>query len=330
MSFYKNFSDHDRVVSTNPLPEEVQFLNVSEKLGDTWHSASNSPFNFTQYAMGGLNFTTSEHMFDLTFGSLISSNYIQTNIYNQFGKILLGHEYDGSIKKFTLLEDFRGNFDETLSSSLPAAFIFNISRSQTKDRIKNGTFDLEVIVSGTYENGKTIHLMDSGSYIHEGAGGHHYGILQASSSDPGVLASGDQKSSVGYIFYEAGIAVISPFIFMENSGSYDLMNNLSQNVCGLLESDICQYANSLEQKLNGTSGEIINMNEFFANKIKNVEFISITELNSTIYFCRAYNHEFNYSSNPSYIKDGEIIVKNGDPEEPSRAYITTVGLLHRS
>lgn len=56
---------------------------------------------------------------------------------------------------------------------------------------------------------------------------------------------------------------------------------------------------------------------------------AVTELNSTIYFCRAFNNEFNYSSNPTYIDSNcQIRVKMDDPMVEPHAYITTVGLYN--
>ena len=62
-------------------------------------------------------------------------------------------------------------------------------------------------------------------------------------------------------------------------------------------------------------------------RIKNISFNNTTELNSTIYFCRANAHEFNYSSNPTYLDGSEIRVRpaNNADAEPV-AYVTSVGL----
>ena len=57
-------------------------------------------------------------------------------------------------------------------------------------------------------------------------------------------------------------------------------------------------------------------NDFFNNT---------TELNSTIYFCRINNNEFNYSSNPTYLSGSRINVKQTRDDNPV-SYITTVGL----
>ena len=50
-----------------------------------------------------------------------------------------------------------------------------------------------------------------------------------------------------------------------------------------------------------------------------------TEINSTIYFCRAPVNKFNYSSNPTYISGSKMLVKNVSLDSPV-SYITSVGL----
>jgi len=61
------------------------------------------------------------------------------------------------------------------------------------------------------------------------------------------------------------------------------------------------------------------------HRIKSISFNNTTELNSTIYFCRANHNEFNYSSNPTYIQNSKIAVKNVNTDIPI-SYITTIGL----
>lgn len=60
-------------------------------------------------------------------------------------------------------------------------------------------------------------------------------------------------------------------------------------------------------------------------RIDAIEFQNTTELNSTIYFCRANHNEFNYSSNPSYC-DGSRIVNKDTSQDAPVSYITTIGL----
>ena len=63
-------------------------------------------------------------------------------------------------------------------------------------------------------------------------------------------------------------------------------------------------------------------------RIKNVQFNNSTEINSTVYFCRAPHNKFNYSSNPTYLSGGAVRVKNSTRENPPIAYITTIGLYN--
>ena len=54
-----------------------------------------------------------------------------------------------------------------------------------------------------------------------------------------------------------------------------------------------------------------------------------TQIQSTIYFCRAAPGEFNYSSNPTFTDSNgnmNVIEDATDPTERSFVFITTVGL----
>ena len=105
----------------------------------------------------------------------------------------------------------------------------------------------------------------------------------------------------GALFYEAGILVM-------NSASINASSSPSDLVLATAPSD---GAGIITSSLNYLTAS------------------AVTELNSTIYFCRAFNNEFNYSSNPTYIDgDCQIRVKMDDPMTEPHAYITTVGLYN--
>lgn len=340
MSFYKYFSENDRVVSSRPLPENQSLSSGSEE-SKPWQTKTSSPYNFVDFASGSQDYQNSQHMLSITYGAynastLEANQKLQHNVYNQFAKTLLGHDVDNNIKKFQLLE---GVTNPTTTTYLPYCYMINIDRQYAKDRIQYGSLDMRVKV----KDAGFIHITDSGSIINNAADGHHYGILRVGNgSDPvsslqpeGVtLASNIQSTgSVGYIFYEAGIIVLSPYIFAKYSTNNEIMGaNFDTNTCGILDSAETDTFNENFENLITSNKPVTNLGvtegfvHFIKDKISYINFQSVTELNSTIYFCRAYNHEFNYSSNPTYLKNGEIIVKNSDPEEPSRTYITTVGL----
>ena len=78
-----------------------------------------------------------------------------------------------------------------------------------------------------------------------------------------------------------------------------------------------------------TGSEISSSANAIRHRIYNIEFNNTTELNSTVYFCRAHHNEFNYSNNPTYVGTGnnasKIQVKNQASDSPI-SYITGIGL----
>ncbi len=325
-SSYKYFSDHDRVVANNNLTEVV----APEK-GSGWTADRHAPNYFTKYGSGSVDYALCKKVFDVTFGrSSETTNDIvnddfkpEQNIYNQFAKVLLGYNTDNTVNKFSLDEN-----DPT--KTLHNAYFINFDRTQFKDKIHDGTFKLTMNVSGAIN----INLVDSGSSgteIRECASGH-YGKLYAtasSTSDTSSLSIGSGEAVEGLVFYEAGVAVVSPYIFSQNSvndnpsGSNEFIDT---NTIGILLGTAPVLSGSYNIKDLVVSGSIANNCDAISGQLLTASFYSVTEMNSTIYFCRAYNHEFNYSTNPTYLSDSEIVVKNGDPSAQPRAYITTVGL----
>ena len=80
---------------------------------------------------------------------------------------------------------------------------------------------------------------------------------------------------------------------------------------------------TLDAAFTGSTIEVAADN--LRNRIYNISYNNTTELNSTIYFCRANHNDFNYSSNPTYTSASQILVKENTLDSPV-TYITTVGL----
>ena len=108
----------------------------------------------------------------------------------------------------------------------------------------------------------------------------------------------------GLVYYQAGIVALASASF--GSAVIDTAGNDLENA--LVSSSINKIADGIR------------------NRIQDVSFNNTTELNSSIYFCRASHNEFNYSSNPTYLDNGKIVVKDDDIAMPPRSYVTTVGL----
>jgi len=183
---------------------------------------------------------------------------------------------------------FDRDADFTVTTDAMNACVFiSYTRLLTKDEIKKETYSL-TLLSGAAQ----ITVQDRGARneyrVNSPAG--EYGILYTGST-PIVTGSG-----VGLIYYQAGIVVLTASALLFDS------------VAAFTGSDITGTADNLR------SVWIDN------------DFQNTTELNSTIYFCRASNNEFNYSSNQTYLSQSQIIVKEQDVNKPPQSYITSIGL----
>ena len=140
------------------------------------------------------------------------------------------------------------------------------------------------------------------------------------------------------IYYQAGIIAITSSLFQTGSSVNGFLN--PSTFAGGATTGVPQPVEPKGFKA-GTYGTPTgcsdNWNWLFASasiqtaadslrhRIHNIYFANTTELNSTIYFCRANANEFNYSSNPTYLKNSQIRVKEVATDPPF-SYITTVGL----
>ena len=254
--------------------------------------------------------SSANHVFDITVGysskSALSGasntqNAKKINIYNQMAQVLAGHDATGSIREF----DRDGNLSDT-DAKLREVFFLNFSRLLVKDEIKKESLILTFLTGGTpgdRRGGADYKISDYGAatkYKTNSPAGE-YGILYTSSATPNA------DSGVGLIYYQAGIAVLTGSIF---DGAF------GPPATGL---DTASF-NTLV-----TSSNISSSCDGVRNALKNLTFNNTTELNSTIYFCRANFNEFNYSSNPTYLSSSQLRVKTRETDEPV-SYITTVGL----
>ena len=267
--------------------------------------------------------SSANHIFDLTVGysnnsSLSSSSNTQNakkiNIYNQMAQVLCGHDATGNIRSF----DEDGDFSS--GTKLNEVFFINFARLLSKDEIKKGSFTLELGSKAAYDKAgvvmteriKVQDVSGSNSYkVNSPAG--EYGILYATGSIPSTPAC-------GLIFYQAGIVAISGSVFSDIADG-GLLANASGTV------NLINYASD---GFNAMSGATIETScEGIRNRIYNISFNNTTELNSQIYFCRVNHNDFNYSSNPTYLSNSKLRVKNQASDNPV-SYITTIGLYSAS
>jgi len=273
---------------------------------------------------------SANHIFDLTVGysatsalsaSASSQNAKKINIYNEMAQVLVGFDVTGNVRPFDRDGDLSGN-----TGKINEAIFICFSRLLMKDEIKKGSFSLTVATGGVYSAPEdNLTLTDSGSTtdyrVNSPAG--EYGVLYDT-----------RGKRLGLLYYQAGIAVLTASIFG------NLSNDAVTTVAGDSDNPLIPVtASNYFSSENGTAtpgessvvhaltgSEISGNCDGFRNRLVTMEFQNTTELNSTIYFCRANHNEFNYSSNPTYLTGSKIRVKGDLADLPPVAYITTIGL----
>jgi hypothetical protein len=259
--------------------------------------------------------SSANHIFDITAGysadcalssTANTQNAKKINIYNQMAQVLVGYDTGSQIQNF----DADGS-TSTSTDKMKQCIFINFSRLLVKDEIKKNSFRLSLATSASARSGAGVRgilktVGDYGAqtdYLTNSPAGE-YGLLYTSSDgDAGEM-------TVGHVYYQAGIAAITASFF---SGSF-----------GGPSATMTPDEDGITNALTGTTiSEIANGFRF---AVDDISFNNTTELNSTIYFCRANNTEFNYSANPTYLSSSEIRVKGNNPVADPVSYITTVGL----
>ena len=245
--------------------------------------------------------SSANHVFDISFGysavsefssSAHTQNSKKINIYNQMANVLVEHDTTGSIRQF----DRDGDFS-VVTDKINDGYFLTFSRLLIKDEIKKGSFQISLGVDSyttPFNTITTLYDANAATSYKTNSPVGEYGLLYSNSSGTGNV--------VGHLYYQAGVALLTSSIFPASnfSGSFSRTNSISGST-------------------------IQQLSDVLRRRIQNIQFNNTTELNSTIYFCRANHNEFNYSSNPTYLSSSKIVVKNTSTDSPV-SYITTVGL----
>ena len=354
---YKTFLNNDTTSTRTLLHEAIPI--TGSIVSGTYAEESTSTSHVKTYSHGMFESvydypylsSSANHIFDVTVGystgSALSASSDRTdqekkiNLYNQMALMLMPTDINGNIQEF----DEDGNIAAG-GTKLKEVFFVNFARLLVKDEIKKGSFQLELGVSADYDQAGAVFrtrvkLTDAsgsnGFKVNSPAG--EYGILYAQTTDDGdtgaetldtprihgeAIGSADTRRAVGLIYYQAGIAVVSGSI-LTYSGS-----NTALDAESLLKLDVtmCEGCdiNFIGQGFNAITGSSIqSFSADIRNRIYNIQFNNTTELNSTIYFCRANHNEYNYSSNRTYLSGSRIRVKDNAFDQPV-SYVTSVGL----
>lgn len=237
-------------------------------------------------------------LFDLTFGYSTASTF---NVPVVSG----GVSPDEKAKVYREMASvLLGDQDAVFAASATGtswneAFFFLVKRSLMKDELKKGTVNL--FFTGT-------------SYLTSTDTGAATAFKQTIGGDYAPLLSG--SAVVGLVYYNAGVVVIPA------SGTAQLP---------WVPASTPWSGSSVLSDLMA-SGSIDSLVDGLRAHTDKVAFHNQTNLYSTVYFCRATNGDFNYSSNPTFIDPTtqRILVTSGSNVLQSRTYMTTIGLYDAS
>jgi len=340
---FKTFMNND-VVSTRTMLHEA--IPITGTLLSGTYGTFQSEENIRNFSHGMFQSiydypylsSSANHIFDISVGYHSSSgiqlatndqNNKKMNIYNQFAQVLVGYDTGSNVKLF----DEDGNFSAG-GNKLKECFFVTFSRLLMKDEIKKGSFNMELGVSGSAQTGYNgfnnadefndrITLKDTGAEndyrVNSPAG--EYGILYVSNSAGSPLndVTGSTELAAGLIYYQAGVAVITSSVLMRSGTAGETGGFLSSSADMTIDANHQSLSGTMQTYAISASADAIR------HRIYNISFNNTTELNSTIYFCRANHNEFNYSSNPTYLSGSKIFVKENTLDTPV-SYITTIGL----
>jgi len=248
--------------------------------------------------------SSTNHIFDISVGLTSDSglsgsgaDFVESKekvlMYNQMAQVLVGYDINGSILQFDQDGDLLAG-----GNKLKECVFLNFSRLLAKDEIKKESVNL-TIGTGSYgsafDGTHSVKDLNAASEYRVNSPAGEYGILYT-----GSVA--ETASAVGLVYYQAGVMVLTASLF--NSTTFNATQTVDQAFSGSSTQDICDAVR---------------------HRLQNIQFNNTVELNSRIYFCRIEPDDFNYSSNPTYLSESKIVVKD-EKEDESVSYITTVGL----
>ena len=249
---------------------------------------------------------TSESQFSVTYGHNLGSGSLGQNedspsnaIYSQYAQILLPDNQ----RVF--------KFNNTTTQQI---YAINMNRARLKDRLDPGNFELHLAkldgntTPAVHSSDLVTSLIDNSGDTQQSATqiGRVYSLVS------GSILNGVFNSSIEYgsVFPEQGVIIL-------NADKLDL----SQLNFGTVQSSNTNGDNAFRLFTSISGAAVINANNGFA--ARNEE-----RVQSTFYFVRAKNGEYNFSNNPSYVTGS-----NGSFRQPTfannpKSYITTVGLYN--
>jgi len=253
-----------------------------------------------------------------------------------------------------LLGDADSQFIAPLASDdtddqMDEAFFICFKRLFHRDQIKRETFAMKFFQSASqYHDGSGIDTAqgsnisattESGSFIYTDVGSSANKEVTFGGQVSNIVDSSNTNRTVGLMFNDRGIAVFDLAKIISGgqpvSGVIDGMSPGVDNDAAAGQTHIGRDGgqNFIPHFLSSASMDNIidhiAETRFSSGSQTSITFQNITNINSTLFFCRATADEFNYSSNPTFVdSDNRIVVIDEGQEETQRTFtfVSSVGL----
>lgn len=265
----------------------------------------------------------------------------KVNIYRQYANLLLGNAdlpfaYSTNATREAINESTTTVND---ASVFDACMFINIKRLFSRDGIRKETFAMRLyeqgdLVNGTYSeldvDGKSPYIVaDIGSNTDtlESAGGYEFGYLKKAANSTEII---------GLIFYEPGIIVLNLKAHHTGANGLSTAFDSAELLSGSLS--MGRYLDNVQNHALYpdllVSGSIDNIIDYLANtrfgngQLTGIAFQNNTNIQSSIYICRANIDTYNASNNPTWVNSMETAYLNDS--DNWFTYITSVSLLDDS
>lgn len=307
---------------------------------------------------------TANPVMDLTMGLFVSSSTVQgvktgedsagkylfpstslmmrekIDIYRQFAQTLLGDADSQFIAPLNSTDS---------SDQIDEAFFIAFKRLFHRDQIKRETFAMKFYqTASSYGDGANDGLLQNknlsvttvtGSAIFTDVGSSANKEVTFGGQVSNIVDSSDTTRTVGLMFNDRGIAVFDMAKILSGgqpvSGVIDGMSPgpdadavAGQTHIGR-ENDQTFIPHFLSSASIDNIIDHIAQSRFQSGSQTAITFQNVTNINSTLFFCRATADEFNYSSNPTFVdSDNRISVIDQGQEDTQRTFtfVTSVGL----
>jgi len=289
--------------------------------------------------------------------------------YEQFAQLLLGNStgsfYSPGINVYdSTITNGHGTSETGPSGArIEEAVFINYKRLFARDELKRETFAMRLFSTGVFD-GSSDDAVIMGAAFSNGYTGSNLNITSPSGSmivadvgsstnqlkffggDVGYIKNTAATTQyLGLIWYDQGILVLDAAkCFMHDqhmSGVIGAMSNGAYAHAAAGQTILGSAIGNPNAKLVPdlfTSASIDDIVDYFSScrfgsGSQTVStFQNVTNINSSLYFCRATSDEFNYSSNPTF-RDSTgkvVVVPDGESNARTFSFVTTVGLYNEN